>query len=101
MFFASFLGVTLVPILMLLLIRGKITPEKDNPVNRFLISGYQPFVNFVLRYRCLTLACATLLLVITIFPFKRLGSEFIPPLNQGTLIYMPTAVRGMWITDGA
>src|SRR5438874_1026247 len=99
MFFASFLGVTLVPVLMLLLIRGKITPEKDNPVNRFLISGYQPFVNFVLRYRWFTLACAALLLVITIFPFKRLGSEFMPPLNEGTLLYMPTAVPGMSITE--
>src|SRR2546428_1827787 len=99
MFFASFLGVTLVPVLMLLLIRGKITPEKDNPVNRVLISGYQPFVNFVLRYRWFTLACAALLLVITIFPFKRLGSEFMPPLNEGTLLYMPTAVPGMSITE--
>src|SRR2546428_4595095 len=99
MFFASFLGVTLVPILMLLLIRGRITPEKDNPVNRFLISGYQPFVNFVLRYRWFTLACAALLLVITIFPFKRLGSEFMPPLNEGTLLYMPAAVPGMSITE--
>src|SRR5437899_2960707 len=99
MFFASFLGVTLVPVLMLLLIRGKITPEKDNPVNRFLISGYQPFVNFVLRYRWFTLACAALLLLITIFPFKRLGSEFMPPLNEGTLLYMPTAVPGMSITE--
>src|SRR5947208_8769363 len=64
MFFASFLGVTLVPILMLLLIRGKITPEKDNPVNRFLIRLYQPCADFVLRYRWFTLACAALLLVI-------------------------------------
>src|SRR5438477_7086367 len=99
MFFASFLGVTLVPVVMLLLVRGKITPEKDNPVNRFLISGYQPFVNFVLRYRWFTLACAALLLLITIFPFKRLGSEFMPPLNEGTLLYMPTAVPGMSITE--
>src|SRR2546422_5017733 len=99
MFFASFLGVTLVPILMLLLIRGKITPEKDNPVNRFLISGYQPFVNFVLRYRWFTLACAALLLALTIIPFKKLGSEFMPPLNEGTLLYMPTAIPGMSITE--
>src|SRR5260370_21706856 len=99
MFFASFLGGMLVPVLMLLLIRGKITPEKDNPVNRFLISGYQPFVNFGLRYRWFTLASAALLLLITIFPFKRLGSEFMPPLNEGTLLYMPTSVPGMSITE--
>jgi Cu(I)/Ag(I) efflux system membrane protein CusA/SilA len=99
MFFASFLGVTLVPVLMTLLIRGKIAPEEKNPVNRFLIRGYQPFADFVLRYRWFTLGCATLLLLITIFPFARLGSEFMPPLNEGTLLYMPTAVPGMSITE--
>jgi Cu(I)/Ag(I) efflux system membrane protein CusA/SilA len=99
MFFASFLGVTLVPVLMLLLIRGKITSEKDNPLNRFLISLYQPCVNFALRYRRFTLACAAIALVLTIFPFEKLGSEFMPPLNEGTLLYMPTAVPGMSITE--
>src|SRR3989449_132307 len=99
MFFASFLGVTLVPVLMVWLIRGKITPEIRNPVNRFLIWAYQPFVNFVLRYRWFTLACALVILALTIFPFVRLGSEFMPPLNEGTLLYMPTAVPGMSITE--
>jgi copper/silver efflux system protein len=99
MFFASFLGVTLVPVLMTLLIRGKITPEIKNPVNRFLIWAYHPVVNFVLRYRWFTLGCALVILLITIFPFKKLGSEFMPPLNEGTLLYMPTAVPGMSITE--
>src|SRR5436190_809763 len=99
MFFAAFLGVTLVPVLMVLLIRGKIVPEKDNPINRFLIRTYQPFVNFVLRYRWFTLACALVILGLTIFPFSRLGSEFMPPLNEGTLLYMPTAIPGMSITE--
>jgi Cu(I)/Ag(I) efflux system membrane protein CusA/SilA len=99
MFFASFLGVTLVPVLMTLLIRGKITPEEKNPINRFLIRAYQPVANFVLRYRWFTLACALLVLLITIFPYKKLGSEFMPPLNEGTLLYMPTAVPGMSITE--
>jgi Cu(I)/Ag(I) efflux system membrane protein CusA/SilA len=99
MFFASFLGVTLVPVLMTLLIRGKITPEEKNPINRFLIRAYQPFADFVLRYRWFTLGAALLVLLITIFPFKRLGSEFMPPLNEGTLLYMPTAVPGMSITE--
>src|SRR2546429_4556137 len=99
MFFSSFLGVTLVPVLMLLLIRGKIVPEKDNPINRFLIRTYQPFVNFVLRYRWFTLGCALVILALTIFPFSRLGSEFMPPLNEGTLLYMPTAIPGMSITE--
>src|SRR5256712_4853299 len=99
MFFAAMLAITLVPVLMTLLIRGKITPEIKNPVNRFLIWAYQPFVNFVLRFRWFTLICAVLILVATIFPFKRLGSEFMPPLNEGTLLYMPTAVPGMSITE--
>src|SRR3989449_508579 len=86
MFFAALLGVTLVPVLMVWLIRGKITPEIRNPVNRFLIWAYQPFVNFVLRFRWLTLLAAALLLALTIFPFKKLGSEFMPPLNEGTLL---------------
>src|SRR6266545_4195945 len=99
MFFAAFLGVTLVPVLMTLLIRGKITPEEKNPVNRFLIRAYQPFADFVLRYRRFTLGVALIVLLITIFPYERLGSEFMPPLNEGTLLYMPTAVPGMSITE--
>jgi len=99
MFFASFLGLTLVPVLMLWLIRGKIVPEIKNPVNRFLIGAYQPFVNFVLRYRAFTLIAALVILLLTIFPYSRLGSEFMPPLNEGTLLYMPTAVPGMSITE--
>jgi Cu(I)/Ag(I) efflux system membrane protein CusA/SilA len=99
MFFASFLGVTLVPVLMTLLIRGKITPEEKNPVNHFLIRAYHPIADFVLRYRWFTLGCALVVLLITIFPFKKLGSEFMPPLNEGTLLYMPTAVPGMSIGE--
>src|SRR5258705_1213070 len=76
MFFAALLGVTLVPVLMLLWIRGKITPEISNPVNRFLIWAYQPFVQFVLRFRWLTLIIALLIVGITIYPFKKLGKEF-------------------------
>ena len=99
MFFAAFLGVTIVPVLMTLLIRGKITPEIKNPVNRFLIWVYQPLVHFVLRFRWLTLALALALLAATIIPFRRLGSEFMPPLNEGTLLYMPTAVPGMAVGE--
>src|ERR1700745_509095 len=99
MFFSSFLGVTLVPVLMTLLIRGKITPEEKNPVNHFLIRVYHPIADFVLRYRWFTLGCALVVLLFTIFPFKKLGSEFMPPLNEGTLLYMPTAVPGMSIGE--
>ncbi len=99
MFFASILGVILVPVLMAWLIRGKITPETKNPVNRFLIWAYQPLVNFVLRFRWLTLFLAVVVLALTYIPFSRLGKEFMPPLNEGTLLYMPTAVPGMSITE--
>nr|MBA3386508.1 efflux RND transporter permease subunit [Chthoniobacterales bacterium] len=99
MFFAALLGVTLVPVLMTLLIRGKITPEFKNPVNRFLIWVYEPCVNFVLRFRWLTIIGAVVLLLVTLIPFSRLGSEFMPPLNEGTILYMPTAVPGMSINE--
>ena len=99
MFFAALLGVTLVPVLMTLLIRGKIRPEARNPINRFLIWAYRPLVNFVLRYRWPTLIAAAVILAITIIPFRKLGSEFMPPLNEGTMLYMPTAVPGMSITE--
>jgi Cu(I)/Ag(I) efflux system membrane protein CusA/SilA len=99
MFFAAMLGITVVPVLMLLLVRGKITPEVKNPVNRFLIWAYRPLVEFVLRFRWLTLAAALLILAATYYPFSRLGKEFMPPLNEGTLLYMPTAVPGMSINE--
>jgi copper/silver efflux system protein len=99
MFFAAMLAITLAPVLMTLLIRGKIAPEERNPLNRFLISLYEPALNFVLRFRGLVLIAAVLLLILTIFPFMQLGKEFMPPLNEGTLLYMPTAVPGMAITE--
>jgi Cu(I)/Ag(I) efflux system membrane protein CusA/SilA len=97
--FAAVLGVTLVPVLMLLLVRGKITPEARNPINRFLIWAYGPFANFVLRFRWLTVIAAILILAATVIPFRRLGKEFMPPLNEGTILFMPTAVPGMSIGE--
>jgi copper/silver efflux system protein len=99
MFFAALLAITLAPVLMTLLIRGKIAPEERNPLNRFLISVYEPALSFVLRFRWLVLLSALLLLALTILPFAKLGKEFMPPLNEGTLLYMPTAVPGMSITE--
>ncbi len=87
MFFAAMLGVTLVPVLMLLFVRGKITPEIKNPLNRFLIWAYRPFVHFVLRFRWLTLIAALLVLGATVYPFTRLGKEFMPPLNEGDVLF--------------
>ena len=99
MFFASILGVILVPVLMTWLIRGKITPERRNPINRILIALYNPVANLVLRFRWVTLILALVVLALTYIPFSRLGKEFMPPLNEGTLLYMPTAVPGMSITE--
>lgn len=99
MAFAALLGVTLVPVLMTLLVRGKITPEAKNPVNRFLIWIYQPVVRFVLKFRWLTVLAALAILAATLFPFHKLGTEFMPPLNEGTILFMPTAVPGMSVTE--
>src|SRR5712671_1646903 len=99
MFFAALLGVSLVPVLMLLFVRGKITPEAKNPINRFLIWAYQPFVNFVLRFRWLTLFVALLIMGVTIYPFKKLGKEFMPPLNEADGLFVPTVVPSMTIAE--
>ncbi len=95
MFFAALLSVTLVPVLMVWFIRGKITPEAKNPVNRLLIWLYRPAVDWVLRFRKATIALSLLALVVTVIPILRLGSEFMPPLNEGDLLYMPTAIPGI------
>jgi copper/silver efflux system protein len=97
--FAALLGITLVPVLMMLLVRGRITPERKNPVNRLLIWAYRPFAGFVLRHRWLTLLTAAAVLAATVVPFRRLGKEFMPPLNEGTILFMPTAVPGMSIGE--
>jgi len=99
MFFAALLGVSLVPVLMVLFIRGKITPEAKNPINRLLIWVYQPFVHFVLRFRWLTIFAALVVMAVTVFPFKKLGKEFMPPLNEGDILYMPTAVPGISVSE--
>jgi copper/silver efflux system protein len=99
MFFSALLAVTLTPVLMLALIRGRITPENKNPINRLLIWIYQPVAHFVLRFRWLTLLLALGVMAATIVPVRRLGGEFMPPLNEGTLLFMPTAVPGMTISE--
>ncbi|MDQ5878100.1 MAG: copper/silver efflux system protein, partial [Pseudomonadota bacterium] len=98
---AALLSVTLVPVLMLLFIRGKIMPEARNPVNRILIAGYRPIITWVMQYKKTTIAAACLTLAVSIIPASRLGSEFMPTLNEGTLFYMPTSLPGMSITKAA
>ncbi|KGM50841.1 hypothetical protein N792_02400, partial [Lysobacter concretionis Ko07 = DSM 16239] len=97
----ALLSVTLVPVLMLLFVRGKILPEKKNPVNRFLIAMYRPVIAVVLRHKTATLGIAALALVLTLWPASRLGSEFMPTLNEGTLLYMPASLPGMSVTKAA
>jgi Cu(I)/Ag(I) efflux system membrane protein CusA/SilA len=98
---AAFLSVTLVPVLMLLFIRGQIRPEAENPVNRFLIRLYRPIIAGVMNWKKATIAAAILVLAISIIPANRLGSEFMPTLNEGTLFYMPTTLPGISVTKAA
>lgn len=95
---AAILSITIVPVLMGYLIRGKIMSEHKNPVNRFLLFLYRPLIRTVLKYRKATVAISLLLVVVTYLPFSKLGSEFMPPLNEGDLLYMPTTLPGISIS---
>jgi Cu(I)/Ag(I) efflux system membrane protein CusA/SilA len=98
---AALLSVTLVPVLMLLFIRGKIMPEAQNPLNRWLIAAYRPLISFVLRCKKLTLVIALMVMALSVYPALHLGSEFMPTLNEGTLLYMPASLPGMSVTKAA
>jgi len=98
---AALLSLTLVPVLMLLFIRGHIKPEAENPLNRWLIAGYRPFITAVLQRKKTTLAVAVLALALSAYPAMRLGSEFMPTLNEGSLFYMPASLPGMSVTKAA
>ncbi|MFI8465232.1 efflux RND transporter permease subunit [Stutzerimonas stutzeri] len=98
---AALLSVTLVPVLMLLFVRGRIIPEHKNPVNRFLIWIYRPIIHIVLRWKVTTILVALVVLGVSILPARQLGSEFMPRLNEGTLLYMPASLPGMSITKAA
>ena len=95
---AAFLSVTLVPVLMGWFIRGKIPSETANPINRLMIRCYHPVVDFVLRWRKMVLLVALLVTISIILPLKQMGSEFMPPLYEGDLLYMPTTLPGVSIT---
>ncbi|HPF78034.1 MAG TPA: CusA/CzcA family heavy metal efflux RND transporter [Alphaproteobacteria bacterium] len=92
---AALLSVTVVPVLMLWFIRGKIRREDQNPINRIFIFFYKPFLNMALRFRKITIVLAVIALASTIYPAVRLGSEFMPPLYEGGLLYMPMTVPGV------
>jgi len=95
---AAFLSVTLVPVLMQIFVRGRIMPEARNPLNRLLIWLYRPVIRLVLRWKTLTILLALAALAASVWPMRQLGSEFMPTLNEGTLLYMPTTLPGLSIT---
>ncbi|MBI3599755.1 MAG: efflux RND transporter permease subunit, partial [Nitrospinae bacterium] len=95
---AAFLSITIVPVLMGYLVRGKIAPERSNPLNMLLIFLYKPVIWLVLRAKLFTIAAAIVVLIATIIPYQRLGSEFMPTLYEGDLLYMPTTLPGISIT---
>jgi Cu(I)/Ag(I) efflux system membrane protein CusA/SilA len=101
MLFATALSVTLAPVLMVLLIRGRIRAETKNPLNWLLIALYRPILSGALRVRWLTLGLAVVVVGFTAPIFSRLGAEFMPPLNEGTILYMPTTVPGLSIPESA
>ena len=96
---ATALSVTLAPVLMVLLIRGRIRVESKNPLNWFLVALYRPLLAGALHVRWLTLAIAVAAVGLTVPVFMRLGAEFMPPLNEGTILYMPTTVPGLSIPE--
>ena len=96
---AALLSITIVPLLIFWFVRGRLPDEKKNPINRFLIWIYAPFVNFALRFKLLTLTLALMAAAASWYPFSKIGWEFMPPLNEGSLLYMPTSPPGMSITE--
>lgn len=95
---AAIVSITLVPVLMVWFIRGRVRKETDNPINRALIGGYKPVVDFVLRWRKMTLLVALALTLSIAWPVSKMGTEFMPPLYEGDLLYMPTTLPGISIT---
>ncbi len=98
---AALLSITLVPALMVLFVRGRIVPEHRNPVNRILIALYRPVIALVLRAKVPTILLAVGILAVSVWPARQLGSEFMPDLDEGTLMYMPTTLPGLSVTKAA
>ena len=98
---AALLSVTLVPALMVLFVRGHIVPEQKNPLNRLLICIYRPVISGVLKVKSLAILVAIAILAVTVWPAQHIGSEFMPNLDEGTLMYMPTTLPGISVTKAA
>jgi copper/silver efflux system protein len=99
--FAAFLAITLTPALAVLFIRGELGREEGNPLNRWVIAAYAPVVRFVVDHRKLVVTLALTVIAVTVPVFSRLGNEFMPPLNEGAILYMPTAPPGMSVTTAS
>ena len=98
---AALLSITLVPALMIMFVRGRIVPEHKNPLNRLLIWIYRPVIAGVLKAKTLTILAAVVILGMTVWPVQHIGSEFMPSLDEGTLMYMPTTLPGLSVTKAA
>ncbi|MCX7141118.1 MAG: ribosome silencing factor, partial [Proteobacteria bacterium] len=98
---AALLSITLVPVLMFLFIRGHIPSERANPLVRFMIWVYRPIIAWVMRWKRFTIVLALAALALTAYPALRIGSEFMPTLNEGSLLYMPTALPSISVTKAA
>src|SRR5665648_227433 len=96
---AALLSILVVPALMVVFVRGRIMPEHKNPVNRFLIWIYRPVIALALRFKVVTILIALAILAGSLWPASKLGSEFMPNLNEGTLLYMPTTLPGLSVTE--
>jgi Cu(I)/Ag(I) efflux system membrane protein CusA/SilA len=101
MLFSSFLAVTLTPVLMTLFIRGKIRPEEKNPISVVLHKIYEPVARLALRFKKTVIVVALVIMVVTVYPFMKLGSEFMPPLYEGSLFYMPVTMPGASVTEAS
>ncbi|MGA2527246.1 MAG: CusA/CzcA family heavy metal efflux RND transporter [Smithellaceae bacterium] len=101
MLFSAFLAITLTPVLMTLFIRGKIRPEEKNPVSLFLHKIYEPVASLAIRFRKTVIVLAIIIMALTVYPFMKLGSEFMPPLYEGSLFYMPVTMPGASVSEAA
>ena len=98
---AALLSILVVPALMMVFVRGRIMPEQKNPVNRFLMWVYRPVIRLALKFKAATILIALAVLGVSLWPASRLGSEFMPNLNEGTLFYMPVTLPGISVTKAA
>jgi len=100
-FFSALLAITLIPALVITFIKGKIISEEKNPVSRFLVKCYTPVVDWAIKSRKLVILIAVGAVLVTVPAYLKIGSEFMPPLNEGTILYMPSTLPGLSVTEAA